>query len=130
MLKLGKNKLEEFSYENEMNNDTKYIFGFDADIVFGELVNGKEINEKLQRSYENNDAEEFISVYNKEYFPTCMAHITEIHEMYGPGGEWPFVHFVTVNPMTFKEFVDRFAEEFGNPYEDSNDEIEVHKIIE
>lgn len=130
MLKGGVNNFDDFSFENEMNNNTRYIFSFEADIVFDEETNGPELYEKLANAYEENDSEAFKDAYNKAYFNDRSSRIEEILTMYGDEGFWPHALFKTIKPMTFREFCDKFEEEYECPYFEAANNIVVCKIIE
>ena len=120
-LSLGVNNIDIDNISN-YDNDIKYIFKFELDIVTDEM--SEEIDNIMLSENIEDRKDEFIREYNKfaEKYD-FEFRIIEVLKMLGPGGGWPDCICKTI-PMTLKEYID-YINEYGMP-----DDIEVLEIKE
>ena len=104
ILSIGENK--DFSFNNILESQTKYLFSFEYDLCYDGIDDEAVIN-----AGRANDEDKFVAAYNAyEEKNGIPDKIVKVLDMVGPGGGWPDVIIQTTNPMTVKEYA-RFLDE-------------------
>lgn len=123
ILSIGKN--DDFSFNNILESNTKYLFSFEFDLCYDSLE-----DDTITKAGQANDEEAFINAYNAyEEKNGIPDKIVKVLDMVGPGGGWPNVIIQTTRPMTVKEYA-RYLDEvygYGNSAGPSGDAIDALK---
>lgn len=123
ILSIGKN--DDFSFNNILESNTKYLFSFEFDLCYDSLE-----DEAINEAGQANNEEAFITAYNAyEEKNGIPDKIVKVLDMVGPGGGWPNVIIQTTKPMTVKEYA-RYLDEvysYGSSAGPSGNAIDVLK---
>lgn len=123
ILSIGKN--DDFSFNNILESNTKYLFSFEFDLCYDSLE-----DDAITKAGQANDEEAFINAYNAyEEKNGIPDKIVKVLDMVGPGGGWPNVIIQTTKPMTVKEYA-RYLDEvygYGNSAGPSGNAIDALK---
>lgn len=123
ILSIGKN--DDFSFNNILESNTKYLFSFEFDLCYDSLE-----DDAITKAGQANDEEAFINAYNAyEEKNGIPDKIVKVLDMVGPGGGWPNVIIQTTRPMTVKEYA-RYLDEvygYGNSAGPSGNAIDALK---
>ena len=107
ILSIGKN--DDFSFNNILESNTKYLFSFEFDVCYDGLE-----DEAVTKAGQANNEEAFINAYNAyEEKNGIPDKIVKVLDMTGPGGGWPDVIIQTTKPMTVKEYARYLDEVYG-----------------
>ncbi len=107
ILSIGKN--DDFSFNNILESNKKYLFSFEFDICYDGLE-----DEAISQAGQANDEDKFVAAYNAyEERNGIPDKIVKVLDMTGPGGGWPNVVIQTTKPMTVREYAKYLDEVYG-----------------
>lgn len=107
ILSIGVNN--DFSFNNILESQTKYLFSFEYDLCYDAFE-----DEAVIKAGQANDETAFVDAFNAyEEKNGIPDKIVRVLDMVGPGGGWPNVVIQTTKPMTVKEYADYLDEVYS-----------------